>query len=103
MFHGLEGDLRVRLGETELRLGAGETVLAPKQVPHTYRVESVEGARLLVITTHGDFERLVRSMSRSAAAPDLPAPSGLPTPEQAEALAAACRECGIELVGPPLD
>jgi hypothetical protein len=48
------------------------------------------------------FESLVRSFSRPAATSDLPAPSGPPTPEQADALAAACLKHGIELVGPPL-
>jgi hypothetical protein len=66
------------------------------------RVESSDGARWLVITCRGDFERLVRSVSRRAEAPGLPQPAGPPTPEQADALAAACREYGIELVGPPL-
>jgi hypothetical protein len=70
-------------------------------VPHTYLVES-ESGRWLVATAHGDFERFVRSFSRPAERGDLPEPSPPPTPEQAEALAAACREHGIELVGPPL-
>jgi mannose-6-phosphate isomerase-like protein (cupin superfamily) len=103
VFHVLEGELRVRAGDTEVRLGAGETILAPKGVPHTYRVESREGARWLVITSRGDFERFVRALSRPAERPELPAAQGPPTPEQAEALAAAARDHGIELVGPPLD
>jgi quercetin dioxygenase-like cupin family protein len=102
VFHVLEGELRLRVGESDRRLGPGETTLAPKGLPHSYRVESSDGARWLVITSRGDFERLVRSVSRRAEAPDLPEPTGPPTPEQADALAAACREYGIELVGPPL-
>jgi len=47
-------------------LGAGETLLAPKGVPHTYRVESREGARWPVITRRGDFERFVHALSRPA-------------------------------------
>ena len=103
IFHVLEGQLRVRAGDTEVMIGAGETILAPKGVPHTYRVESHEGARWLVITRRGDFERFVHSLSRPAERPELPAAQGPPTPEQADALAAAARERGIELVGPPLD
>jgi hypothetical protein len=60
-------------------------------VPHTYRVESAEGARWLVTTSHGDFERFVRAFSRRAERAELPEPEGPPTPEQAEALAAAAR------------
>ena len=103
IFHVLEGELRVRAGDTEVRIGAGETILAPKGVPHTYRVESHEGARWLVMTRRGDFERFVHALSRPAERPELPTPQGPPTPEQADALAAAAREHGIELVGPPLD
>ena len=102
-FHVLEGLLRLSAGDADVRIGAGETVLAPKGEAHTYRVESPEGARWLVITTGGDFERFVRAFSRKAERPELPVPQGPHTPEQADALAAAAREHGIELVGPPLD
>src|SRR5918998_6260224 len=101
-FHVLEGELRVRAGDADATIAAGETLLAPKRVPHTYRVESPAGARWLVITRRGDFERFVRAGSRPAERPELPTPQGPPTPEQADALAAAAREHGIELVGPPL-
>jgi quercetin dioxygenase-like cupin family protein len=101
LFHILEGQLRFRVGDAELRARAGATLLAPKGVPHTYLVESERG-RWLVATAHGDFERFVRSFSRPAERAELPEPAPPPTPEQAEALAAACREHGIELVGPPL-
>ena len=70
---------------------------------HTYRVQSPEGARWLVITSRGDFERFVRAISRPAERVELPEPVGPPTPEQAEALATAALRFGIELVGPPLD
>jgi quercetin dioxygenase-like cupin family protein len=102
LFHLLEGELRVRAGDADIQIRAGETILAPKGVAHTYRVESPDGARFLVITTNGDFERFVRAVGRPAARPGLPEPSGPPTPEQAEALSAAAREHGIEFVGPPL-
>jgi mannose-6-phosphate isomerase-like protein (cupin superfamily) len=103
VFSALEGELRLRAGDAEVRLGAGETILAPKGVPHTYRVESHDGARWLVITRRGDFERFVRALSRPADRSERPCPQGPPTPEQADALAAAAREHGIEFVGPPLD
>jgi mannose-6-phosphate isomerase-like protein (cupin superfamily) len=102
-FYVLEGELRLRAGDDELRIGAGEAALAPVGVPHTYRVESPAGARWLVATTNGDFERFVRALSRPADSDQLPAPQGMPTPEQADALAAAAHEHGIEFVGAPLE
>jgi quercetin dioxygenase-like cupin family protein len=103
IFHVLEGELRVCAGDTEVRIAAGETILGPKGVPHTYRVESHEGARWLVITRRGDFERFVRALSRPAERSGLPPVQGPPMAEQADALVAAAREHGIEFVGPPLD
>ena len=102
IFHVLDGELRLRVGDADLRIGAGEAIVAPRGVPHTYRVESPEGASYLVITRRGDFEGFVRAVGRPAERPELPAAQGPPTPEQADTLAAAARQHGIEFVGPPL-
>jgi quercetin dioxygenase-like cupin family protein len=99
-FHVLEGEVRYRVGDQERLARAGETLLAPKGIPHTYRVESAK-ARVLTIT-HGEFENFIRAFGRPAEHDGLPDPSGPPAPEQAEALARCCRRFGIELVGPPL-
>jgi mannose-6-phosphate isomerase-like protein (cupin superfamily) len=100
-FYVLAGELRIRAGDAEVQIGAGEAALAPVGVPHTYRVESRQGARWLNITTHGDFESFARELSRPAERNELP-PQVEPTPEQTEALVAVGREHGIELVSPPL-
>jgi quercetin dioxygenase-like cupin family protein len=102
-FYVLEGELRFQVGDAEFRLGAGGTVLGPAGVPHSFRVESRGGARWLNITTHGDFERLVRALGRPAERDEPPLPQGKPGAEQLEALAVASRRFGIDLVGvPPL-
>ncbi len=100
IFHVIEGEVRYRVGDQERLARAGETLLTPKGIPHTYRVESAE-ARMLTITK-GEFENFVCAFGRPAERDGLPDPSGPPTPEQAEALARACRQFGIDLVGPPL-
>ena len=102
LFHVLDGTMRLRVGDGELLADAGDVVLAPKGVPHTYRVESPEGARWLVTTTRGDFEAMVRAASRPAEREELPERTGPPTSEQQAALAAVCAAHGIDLVGPPL-
>lgn len=102
IFHCLEGELRFVVGGRELRARAGDTLMAPKGVPHTYRVESAAGAHWLIVTRGEDFERFVRAFSRPAERDGLPDHSGPPTPEQQEALARACAQHGIDIVGPPL-
>ncbi len=101
IFHILEGEVRYRVGDQEHRAGPGGIILAPRGVPHTYRIESAEGARMITVT-RGRFEDFVRAVGRPVEGDGLPVASGPPTPEQAEALALACLDFGIELVGPPL-
>jgi mannose-6-phosphate isomerase-like protein (cupin superfamily) len=101
VFHVISGELRCRIGGHDLTLRAGETAQAPMQVPHTYAVVS-QGARWLTVTCGGEFERLVRSLSRPAEHDGLPPAAPAPTPEQRAALGAACLANGVELVGPPL-
>ncbi len=101
VFHLLEGELVLLVDGKTTRVRAGETHLAPKGVPHTYRVVS-ERARWLVVTSQGHFERFVRAVSRPASAAELPTPAGPPSPEQQQALAELSLRHGIELIGPPL-
>lgn len=101
VFHVLEGELRFRLDGADRLVTAGETAIAPKGTPHTYRVES-ERARWLVITTRRQFEDFVRTMARPAGREDVPPPSGPPPPEAMAGLAATAKQFGIEILGPPL-
>jgi quercetin dioxygenase-like cupin family protein len=102
VFHLLEGEVAFRVGDKQLHGKAGDTILAPKGIPHTYRVLSAAGARWLTITTGEDFERFVRALGRPADRDGLPDRSGPPTPEQVEALVAGAARHGIDIVGPPL-
>jgi quercetin dioxygenase-like cupin family protein len=42
VFHVLEGEFRLKLQDQERRVGPGDILLAPKGVPHTYRLESAQ-------------------------------------------------------------
>ena len=102
LFHVLEGTMRFHVGGKDTVAHAGQILLAPKGVPHTFRVESAVGARCLTITTGGDFENMVREMGAPAQFGDMP-PAGEPTPEMIAALTEACARNGIDIIGPPLD
>jgi uncharacterized RmlC-like cupin family protein len=71
-FHVFEGSLTVYLGEDAVRLEAGETFVAPRGVPHTYRTESAK-ARVLTMSRvesaarYDDFLRAVAQPSDSGA------------------------------------
>lgn len=101
IFHVLEGVIRFRVGDQDIVVRAGESLVAPKSVPHTFRVESDEGARVLVMAPGDDFEGMVREASRPAESDGLPPPSE-PTPAMIAALAEACERHGITLLGPPM-
>jgi quercetin dioxygenase-like cupin family protein len=101
VFHVLEGSLRFRVDGRDRTAGVGMVLVAPKGVPHTYRVESAEGARFLTITRGSDLENMLRAASRPALHPGLPA-AATPTPEMIEALVGLAAANGIDIVGAPL-
>jgi quercetin dioxygenase-like cupin family protein len=102
IMHVLEGEFRVKFKDEERRLVAGEVLLLPKGVPHTYRVESEKGGGCLTVTVRGDFERLVRAVSRPAERLEMPPPAGPPSADTLQALKTNAAKFGIEFVGPPL-
>lgn len=99
VFHILDGVMRFKVGAAEVTAHAGETLLAPKGVPHSFRIESPR-AHFLTITVGGDFEAMVREMSRPAGE-DLP-PMAPPSEELKAALTLACERNHIDIMGPPL-
>lgn len=102
IFYILEGELRFVVGGREYRVAAGETLTAPHGIPHTYRVESVGGARWLTITQRGDFERFVRRLARPALQRELPIPGRPPSEAEMAVLVGIAGEHQIEFRGPPL-
>ena len=95
------GWLPIRLDGQGHIPSAGESLLAPKGVPHTYRDESTGGAHFTAITRGPDFESLVLSAGRPAPRADLPE-AAAPTPEAIARLTRQSRDAQIELLGPPL-
>jgi quercetin dioxygenase-like cupin family protein len=90
-FYVLEGELHLWVGDEHHVVRAGESILAPRGVPHTVLVG--EGAaRWLVTSTPAGFERFVRAVGSTEAQAARPDP-----PE----LARVAAEHGIEILGPP--
>src|SRR5262249_61849745 len=100
VFHLLEGELTLYHGADVTRLRAGETALAPRGVPHTYRIESDAGAPVLRVSAPGGFDRYVAAIGVPAGGPGLPPEPIAPDREAAAALAAETRY-EVGLLGPP--
>ena len=96
-FYVLDGEITLFVGDQRITLVEGQAALAPRGVPHAYRVES-NTARWLVINSPAGFERFVRAISQPADREELP-PVGRPF--DPSALAQAAAEVGIEILGPP--
>lgn len=101
VFHILAGRMRFVVGGVTRLAGPGDVLLAPKNVPHQFRVVSPQGAHCLTIARGGDFEAMLREMGRPAEGPGLP-PRAAPTPEAIAALTAACARRAIDILGAPL-
>jgi quercetin dioxygenase-like cupin family protein len=97
----LEGEMSFFVGNAQrIAVRAGGLAFGPKGVPHTYRVDSNEGARWLAICTPGDFERFVLAASRPAERAELPHLVN-PSDEEIASVAALAAEHDIELLEPP--
>jgi mannose-6-phosphate isomerase-like protein (cupin superfamily) len=96
-FYVVDGELSLFVGREHVILGPGQAALAPRGVPHSYRVESDE-VRRLVTNTPAGFEAFIRAVAEPAPVEELPPPG---RPLDAAALARAAAEVGIEILGPP--
>jgi quercetin dioxygenase-like cupin family protein len=96
-FYVLEGRLSLHLPGQSVELGPGGCFLAPRGIPHVYRVESDE-ARWLGVGHPSGFADFVRDASDAAEADGLPPADR--EPDVARVGEAAARY-GIELLGPP--
>jgi mannose-6-phosphate isomerase-like protein (cupin superfamily) len=98
VFYVLSGQLSIHLPGSRIDLGAAQAAFAPREIPHTRRVESEEGARWLVATTSGGYAAFVAEMAVPADGNGYAPAEVLPTPAD---LAAASARADIEVLGPP--
>ena len=98
-FSVLDGEVAVWCGDPTrpiLHAGPGDSIFLPRQVPHTYRVDSPT-ARLFTVNTPAGHERFYREGGEPGLARTLPPPG----PPNMAKLAAAAEKYGIEILGPP--
>lgn len=90
MFYVLEGRLRIWRGDETFEAGAGEALLLPRGVAHTFRNDGDVPSRMLVTMVPAGFEGFFRECSER----------GL-TPEHADAVVDVAARYGLEILGPP--
>jgi quercetin dioxygenase-like cupin family protein len=93
-----EGELTVWIGDDVHVLAPGDSLFAPRGVPHTFKSTGPGAVRMHVVCTPAGFEDYVRAFGTEASAHELPVLEGPPDVARAAALAA---EHDIELLGPP--
>lgn len=91
-FYVLSGRMTVILGDTVHSLAAGDFAFGPRGVPHGFRIEGEEPARILLMTNGGDFGDFIgeTSVPKDAA----------PTEPDLAAFAAAAERHNISILGP---
>ncbi|WP_028923014.1 cupin domain-containing protein [Pseudonocardia acaciae] len=100
-FYVVHGQLRVRVGDESTLAGPGDSVFAPRNVPHLHSVLSPEGARFLVGFSPAladGADGFVRAASQPAPAPEPPPAAAPPDPD---ALSALASRFGVEILGSP--
>ncbi len=93
----LGGELSIHLPNGSSALRAGEALVAPRGISHTYRVET-ERARWLAVSTPAGFVSFVEAASDPADYADVPPDE---RPVDMDRLLAQAEAHGIEIIGPP--
>lgn len=93
----LEGRITASVGDERRVVGAGEFVWLPRDVPHTFRVDS-DIVRQLEFVTPAGFEQFHVDTSEVARSLELPPAAAPDVPR----LLAGIAPYGAEIVGPPM-
>jgi quercetin dioxygenase-like cupin family protein len=97
-FYVTEGELTFWVGGQVIKASTGAFVYGPRDIPHTFLVNSPQ-ARYLLVTEPGGFENFMREMSQPALTKAPPPP---PTePPDMGLIVATAAKYGIEILGPP--
>lgn len=89
-FYALEGEFLVEIGQERFTLLAGDSLFAPRAIPHVWaHVGEGRGRILVTFTPAGKMEAFFREVTKANAMP----------PQDPE----VWRAHGMDLLGPPLD
>ncbi len=87
-FYVMEGEVLFQVGEKRIQLKAGDSVLAPRKIPHAFTGASTKPAKMLIaFTPAGKMEQFFRDVAHGKV--------DMMNPDLA-------RRYDVELVGPPI-
>jgi quercetin dioxygenase-like cupin family protein len=94
-FYAIEGEYIVEVGSERFRLKPGDSILAPREIPHAWAFAgSASGKMLIAFAPANKMEEYFRSTAKARAG----AYSNWNNPRDKELM----RSYGLELLGPPL-
>ncbi len=90
-FYVLEGEYRIVIGEEEFALRPGDSILAPRSIPHVWaHVSEGEGRLIIAFQPAGEMESFLGALAEMGSTP---------TPK---AMAPLFASHGMTMLGPPL-
>jgi quercetin dioxygenase-like cupin family protein len=88
-FYALEGEFLLEVGSEQVKMNPGDSILAPRKIPHVWAYTGDERGRMLIaFIPAGKMEAFFREVTKANAMP----------PQDPE----LWRSHGMELLGPPL-
>ena len=98
IFYVLEGEIVVSVGDRTIKGTTGTMVFLPRDVPHSFTIESKQ-SRMLILLTPAGLERWFKEFSVPAPAMTLP-PASEPEYRELKRMLEAAPRYGIEFVLP---
>lgn len=92
IFYIVEGEYLVQVGEEKFYVKSGDTIFAPKLVPHTFAQLTDKGKMFYLFQPSGKMEDFFRKASKNS----------IQEPQTAEAGAKLFADHDLKIVGPPL-
>jgi mannose-6-phosphate isomerase-like protein (cupin superfamily) len=90
-FYVVRGEFTIEVGEDKFRLKPGDSLFAPRKVPHAWaHVGDGPGSLITIVSPVGTFETFLRETTRH---PTLPSPAEIERAFEAN---------GMKVLGPPL-
>lgn len=90
IFYIAEGEYRFVIGSQEILAKKGDTLFAPRNIPHTWMQLSKKGKQFYILQPSGTFEEFLRELQN------------LKTPPGPDELQAIHLKHGMKVLGPPL-